>query len=903
MNSLVLPLSEELKNLKRQRHTTKPPGYVKALRTLHHNTLSIAALRATSNYLNNHNDDTPPTYAGLAFAIATTLEQEFRHSITNRTRLTPTHHALLASASAHIKPAKPWIALGGIIVGFFESTSLFRFERQINGNTIKRHLFADKWDTILATATPQGVYQYGGLTHIHRPMVVPPVPWEGPFGGGYLTSLSGITESRSLFTQSNTNDAGVRIQQAHDSGSLNDVYSAVNVLQSTPWSLNMELTYLIKLAHLQSFEPRTNPDRELYQLYIDEHRRRANILRDAKEFRERRRSIMNQLLPLHRDYGHGGTPKDCETCKTNHSQLWNGYIAADESYRRHYDAYRSTLRRIDRLNGELANASRELKSDQGNLLLQKHLDRLRDELSTLRNSSPDSEKYTYQQLRLAYRTDSARRSRLRALVEECDSIADLAERLSLPLDQLAIFFPYHLDYRGRAYASSSGLSPQGDDKSRSVLQFHKAQPLTTSGEHWLAVHLANTYGLDKLTFDQRYQWVLDHREQIASLAESAQGIVEKGLSFFEGLDVDDRNFWASAPQKTVWQFLAACMEWHRCINHHQDTRLPVRIDASANGLQHLAAISRDPKVGLLTNLVSHPDGHRSDIYQYISDLLINECLIDGDLSSLIGACHTASHTPIQNIISRNLVKKTVMTIPYDATFRSINDQIESYLDRHFHDKPDIDCFSLARKLSDPLHHIIHEEIKGPIGVRSILKASASLAAKGDTELLWITPIGIPLVIANYHRKRVQITWHDPDSGRRRSLESVFHDPRNLRDSRQDQRSVSANFVHSLDAAHMMRTVNRLHHAFDLTSIVVVHDSFGTHANVVSDLQHVLREEFFHIHSKNPLIDFISAQVQSNSRSPLDSSTTAQWNAIWDRAINLTGDLVLDSVLNSEYMFS
>src|SRR2546430_9415439 len=56
------------------------------------------------------------------------------------------------------------------------------------------------------------------------------------------------------------------------------------------------------------------------------------------------------------------------------------------------------------------------------------------------------------------------------------------------------------------------------------------------------------------------------------------------------------------------------------------------------------------------------------------------------------------------------------------------------------------------------------------------------------------------------------------------------------------------FRSSMDAAHMMRTINRLY-AEGIRHFAMVHDSYGVHACDVDLLNRVLREEFVRIYSE------------------------------------------------------
>jgi len=68
-----------------------------------------------------------------------------------------------------------------------------------------------------------------------------------------------------------------------------------------------------------------------------------------------------------------------------------------------------------------------------------------------------------------------------------------------------------VDFRGRVYPlSTGGPNPQGDDVAKSLLTFAKGEPITHDGARWLAIHLAGLFGIDKVPFEERVQWVWGH---------------------------------------------------------------------------------------------------------------------------------------------------------------------------------------------------------------------------------------------------------------------------------------------------------------------------------------------------------------------------------------------------------
>ena len=81
------------------------------------------------------------------------------------------------------------------------------------------------------------------------------------------------------------------------------------------------------------------------------------------------------------------------------------------------------------------------------------------------------------------------------------------------------YLPHNLDFRGRAYPIPPHLSHIGDDLSRGLLMFAEAKPLGERGLRWLKIHLANLYGFDKGSFDERTEFVMKHLDDIYDSAE------------------------------------------------------------------------------------------------------------------------------------------------------------------------------------------------------------------------------------------------------------------------------------------------------------------------------------------------------------------------------------------------
>ena len=134
------------------------------------------------------------------------------------------------------------------------------------------------------------------------------------------------------------------------------------------------------------------------------------------------------------------------------------------------------------------------------------------------------------------------------------------------------------------------------------------------GIKWLKIHTANLFGIDKVPFEDRIQWVNDN---INALLNSA-------------MDPLTCDFWTAADKPI--QAFAAClellgvaMEGERYIS-----RIPIALDGSCSGLQHLGAAFRCEVTAKAVNLL--PSDQPNDIYQDVANK-VQACL-ESDNSEL-----------------------------------------------------------------------------------------------------------------------------------------------------------------------------------------------------------------------------------------------------------------------------
>jgi hypothetical protein len=284
------------------------------------------------------------------------------------------------------------------------------------------------------------------------------------------------------------------------------------------------------------------------------------------------------------------------------------------------------------------------------------------------------------------------------------ALQDLAE---LGRDGLLrrFYLPWKADYRGRIYAQTPWFTPQGADLQRALFEFADGRTLDGSGIAALRRHGANlarrgrvlsdlgVKGRQVLTLDERERWV----------EANADAIVRSGESPL-------RNpFWRQVSDEPL-RFLAFCMayaEWRA--DPAGLLHLPVEIDGTCNGLQHIAALTGDEELARAVNVLPQADGLPADIYselatraqQNVGQLcsILNDPLLQPRLegkplpSQLKEAmeeldCILASNEDMRRWLDRSAAKPVVMTIPYGASagsqanalLRKIENRLESALD-------------------------------------------------------------------------------------------------------------------------------------------------------------------------------------------------------------------------------
>lgn len=444
----------------------------------------------------------------------------------------------------------------------------------------------------------------------------------------------------------------------------------------------------------------------------------------------------------------------------------------------------------------------------------------------------------------------------------------------VPFDEM--YFPHYIDFRGRIYPFCSDLSPQGNDFAKALGEFAQGKPLGETGGYWLAVHLANNFGggVDKVAFDDRVEWAQANE---AAILDSAMN------------PLDGYRFWCEA--ENPWQFLAACFEWagFKVQGDEYVSHLPVGMDGSCSGLQHYSALLRDPIGGAAVNLV--PGDRPSDVYAQVAAAA--QALVNASDDATVARWKGGK-------VTRKIAKRPTMTMCYSATHKGMTKQIADEVAKLDDGTPGSYLALIEGEsgyaMAGAMASVIWDAISGVVVAArtgmDFLKKSARVAAAADLSTSWTAPNGLPVTQPYVEEigERVEVHY----AGQRVRL-TVVSDGKKIVANEQAL-GVAPNYVHSLDAAHMMATV-LLGAENGLSSWCMVHDSFGTHACDVGLLNVVLRETFITQYTGNLLADFRAGLVRQLEE-------TGHEKSIADvPPVPPMGSLDLDAVRSSDYFFA
>ena len=400
------------------------------------------------------------------------------------------------------------------------------------------------------------------------------------------------------------------------------------------------------------------------------------------------------------------------------------------------------------------------------------------------------------------------------------------------------FIPWSFDYRGRAYPIPAFLTPQDTDFGKSLLSFAEPAYMTPEAEDWLAFQVATTYGLDKATMQERLDWVKNNTHLISCVASDPI------------LHIHD---WEAADEP--WQFLSSCDEYYHCVlkcDRHF-TSLPVATDATCSGLQILAGLAKDKNTASLVNVL--PSDKPQDAYAVVASTATPYC-----------------PNSIRNYMDRKVVKRVVMTVPYNAKPFSNRGYIkDALLEKGIEiDKDDLTKTVIA------VRNAMDEVVPGPMAVMSWIESEVAKAIDmGKTELTWSTPSGFVVTQKLMKKETIRIELQLMGDCK---LTVATQDSDKV-DKQHHKNATAPNLIHSLDASLLHFSAL----AFN-APIALIHDSVLCRATDMSSLSAIVRETYMHLFAEHNYLQDFANQIGAETDPPI------------------IGDLEPSSVIDSTYFF-
>ena len=194
------------------------------------------------------------------------------------------------------------------------------------------------------------------------------------------------------------------------------------------------------------------------------------------------------------------------------------------------------------------------------------------------------------------------------------------------------YFEWNYDKRGRIYSKGYLINVQSNEYGKALLRFYCPREVSSRGNEWLLIDIANAYGLDKANWETRLQWTRDNLETI----------------------LNSSSLEATASDKLL--FKQAVKEYKYYLQTGKSRQI-VRLDATASGYQLMSVITRDEKAMEMLNVLGNTK--RQDFYSLVYDR-VRELVQPRDRDDL-DLWLEAKAKELDLVKPRDVIKASIMT--------------------------------------------------------------------------------------------------------------------------------------------------------------------------------------------------------------------------------------------------
>jgi len=475
------------------------------------------------------------------------------------------------------------------------------------------------------------------------------------------------------------------------------------------------------------------------------------------------------------------------------------------------------------------------------------------------------------------------------------------------------YLVWNMCFRGRFYPVSN-FSYHRDDHIKALTLLKNGSLVTSDNCEWSAIHLANCGDFNKISkqdLSDRVLWVEFNEPMIRS-------IVKDPVANLELIQSADKPF----------QFYAACVDWVGYLESTGDyiSCLPPALDGSNSGVQHYSALSLNEVDGALVNLV--PSDIPQDVYQTVADR-VNTKLQRIALASTVEAnlkprrdADGNVKMPVEEVrkerkegarlwldhgVTRSTVKRNTMTYPYSSNQYGFADQVTEDLMKPLADRELVykevhpfgtvdQQFHATRLFAEISYESVQEVISSAAQGMKFLQSVSIALSKENKPTHWRSPVGFPAVqkYTKWKTKKVRLYLYDREAKvKTRAQMSVRREDKFKIDTAKSKAGIAANFVHSLDSAHLANTVLSLVDN-GITDFMVIHDSFAVGVEDTWTLFDTVRATFVDQYQDTCLYTELKSTAEQNLAEP----DLAKFEPI-----PVKGNLDMTEVMASDYCFA
>lgn len=434
----------------------------------------------------------------------------------------------------------------------------------------------------------------------------------------------------------------------------------------------------------------------------------------------------------------------------------------------------------------------------------------------------------------------------------------------------SIYFPVKLDQRGRLYCIPPYFNYQSSNLAKALILFthpgiiHKSN---LEDSKYLLAYGANCFGgtASKGSIASKVKWVEENSYDI--------------INFHNG------TLLKKAKESLL--FLAFCIEYKRYDKFINDdtliefkTYLPIQLDATCNGFQHLSLLSQESKLYVelnLTNKASRP----KDFYTFLLHKLLS--VIKSKLEQGMISEGKASYERLNSFIwERSHVKKIIMTIPYNSSISSMKKYLIEELTFVGYDT-DIKCNWYSQNnnnktlintddvalLINIIKNIIKTDFTKIDNLVKYLRNVAKLCNACNLPIFWSLPSGLKIYQSYLETKSISIS---PFTYTKAKL-NIKVTNKDKFDQNKQIRALMPNLIHSLDAHSMTDLYYRFNKKFGRSEFFSVHDCFGTTIDKVESLKNLLVYVYLDLYSDNSYLEKFDIGIINY----IKNCTNYKWN--------------------------